>query len=125
MTNARQIALAVLASSVSALPVYLVLLLVSGDLSKSWAPESFVITLGVSLVGVIVIGLPIHFMLSKLPSWRVWHYVIAGFLTPATLALVFAPFGSDERVIQATILGGVGACVAWVFIKTVSLRRSA
>jgi hypothetical protein len=120
MTGAKQIARAVLTSSVAGLTAYFVLLVLSGDLSASWAPGSFAIAFAVLLVGVLAIGIPVHLVLTRLRARRAWYYVSAGFLIPALLAIAIAPFGGDQLVLQGLVLGGVGACVAWVFFRTVS-----
>ena len=80
--------------------------------------------LWVAFGGVIVTGLPVHFVLRANYRQRSWQYAVAGFLIPAFLSFGFhTGRGRLALAIQILLLGLCGAAVAWVFWAIAVLKR--
>jgi len=126
--SASRVLLAVLLSSVAVVPLYLLLVLVTGETHN--VPLLLFITviaLLISFVGVLVVGLPTHLILVRLDKVKSVNYAIVGFIVPALLTAVFHPFGEDGIkwiAIQSFNLGVFGALIALVFWKVVTHKSA-
>lgn len=117
-TSIRRLIAAVVSSALCVLPLYLLLSVVAGDLNNSLLAPVLMMTLVVALIGVLLIGLPVHFFLLWRRMSHPVHYAVPGFAVPALLAVLTHPFGEDGLLWvlwQAFLLGAMGAVIALVF----------
>ena len=110
--------LAVVVSSITVLPLYFLLLALSGDLDHRLLVPMLLAALAVATVAMCFIALPIHFVLRRLGRSSIGYYALAGFLIPVLVTLVINPFGTEVVSWikwQAVAMGLLGACIATVF----------
>ncbi|MEM7430335.1 MAG: hypothetical protein AAF351_00220 [Pseudomonadota bacterium] len=72
----------------------------------------------IAFVGVILVGLPVHFLLVHRRMSQPVHYAVPGFVVPALTVAVSQPFGADGFwwiAWQSFVMGCFGASVALVF----------
>ena len=107
--------------------MYIVVIIITGDLNNKLLPVALVVAMIVSIVGVLVIGLPTHFVLTRIGQAKGAYYALVGFFVPALVTIVTHPFGEDgvsAITIQALVFGGFGAAVALIFWKVVTYDSS-
>jgi hypothetical protein len=113
-----RILIASVISSLSIVPLYLVLLAISGDLDNRLLLPVLMAALVVSVAAIVCVALPLHFVLIRFGRPRSYYYTITGFLLPAIVILAINPFGSEVASWikwQAMAMGVLGASVATIF----------
>jgi len=84
---------------------------------------ALIVALVVSMIGVVCVGLPTHFILRRLGKAYSFNYAIVGFAIPAIATAIVHPFGEDgvqTIAMQSFFLGFFGALIALVFWKVVA-----
>jgi len=119
----KRILIAIFASTVAATFVtalfFYIPAIISGDDSHLVISDIVVFIYGMSIfVGVLVIGLPTHLLLSHY-SINTWlPYAAVGFLVPFIIIFIFKPYGDDPfryLLTQGAVSGGLGVICASVF----------
>lgn len=114
----KQLLIAMLASSLSVVPLYLIIAVFTGDLLNSLLPVVLLVAPIIAFACVLIVGLPLHFLLVWQRLLRPIYYGIVGFGIPAVFVLVAQPFGDDGIgwvLIQALFHGAFGAIVSLIF----------
>lgn len=109
---------AVFYSSLSIIPIYLVVILLSGDINNQLLAIALWVAYFLAVIGAIFIGVPTHLILSKLNIKSSVIYTFIGFIIPAALVWISHPFGADGFfwiLWQGSLMGGFGALCAYVF----------
>jgi len=118
MSRFFRLGLAVLVSSLSVVPLFIVIEWVSGGFDSFMLDVALLIAAVTAFLGVVIVGLPMHYFLSYRNLSKALHYAIAGFLLPVLFVAMIQPFRDDDgfRIIwQALLMGVFGALVALVF----------
>ena len=109
---------AVLASSLSVVPLYLVAMIVIGESNNAFLLIALMVAPMFAFIGVIFVGLPVHFFLSWRRLTHPLYYGLAGFGASALFMIAMQYYGRvdiNEVVTQALFYGGIGAILALVF----------
>ena len=109
---------AVIGSSISAVGVVYVLLLVAGEASNPMGRYMLTNAAGFTLLGVLGFLVPLHFGLTIPKYSGALFYVVPGFLVAAGTTLIMGlTSGRDVSglAMQALAIGGIGAFTALVF----------
>jgi len=109
---------AVLVSTFCVVPLYFILSVVTGDVDNSLLIPVLMMTPVFALIGVLLVGLPVHFFLLWRRMSRPIHYGLPGFVIPVLFVAITHPFGEDGALWiswQAILIGAFGAVVALVF----------
>ena len=100
------------------MPFFLVMLAVSGNLDDGL----FVLPLAycIGLIGVCLIGVPVHYIFRYIGVKKIIAYVLVGFISPACLVWGYNFFTSTNEsattvFFQGIIFGVFGAICAYVF----------
>jgi hypothetical protein len=123
---AMRILIASIISSLSIVPLYLILLVLSGGLDGRLILPIFLAALAISTTAIIFCAIPLHYVLTRIGRPRSYYYVFTGFLLPIIFTLVRNPFGSDVASWvkwQALAMGVLGASVAFIFWKIATSGR--
>ena len=118
MEAGKRLLAAVVLSTFCVVPLYLALSIVSGDLNNDLLVPVLIMTPVFALIGVLLVGLPIHFFLVWRGLSRPIHYVLPGFVIPAMFVAITHPFGEDGALwisSQAFLIGAFGAIVSLIF----------
>lgn len=118
MRKHLRLAFAILASTASVLPMYFVWAAIVGDLDNDLLLPVAYFALTISAIGVVVVGLPTHFILRYIRKQKSYCYALPGFLAAALLSLFTGRFGAGgwpDVAVQALQLGLFGMVVALVF----------
>lgn len=114
-----RLVLAVLGSSVSAVAVVFVLLLLTGEASGPMSRYILTNAAGFTLLGVLGFLVPLRFGLAIAKFDSMLSYVLPGFSVSAGTALIMGMTGRQQGflsiTVQALIVGGIGAVTALVF----------
>lgn len=116
-TGKRLIA-AIVLSTFCVVPLYLALSIVTDGLNNTLLVPVLIMTPVIAFIGVLLVGLPVHFFLVWRRLSRPVHYAVPGFAIPALFVAVVQPFGEDGALWiswQAFLMGVFGAIVALVF----------
>lgn len=82
----------------------------------------------IAFFGILVAGLPAHFLLVWRRLSRPLHYAVPGFAISAAIVVITHPFGEDGALWilwQAILMGAFGAIVALVFRRIALGKESA
>ena len=113
-----RIVIASIVSSLFVLPLYLVILALSGDLNNALLAPMLLAAWMVSAATILFIALPLHFILKVYGKSYAALYVVPGFSLAAALTYMVEPFGQDGNywlLWQCLAMGFLGASVAGVF----------
>lgn len=116
--DGKRLIAAVVISTVCVVPLYFVLSVVTGDINNDLLVPVLMMTPVFAFIGVLLVGLPVHFFLVWRRMSHPIHYGLPGFVIPALFVVVAHPFGEDGALWiswQAFLMGTFGAIVALVF----------
>lgn len=112
----RNIIIAIIASTLATTVAITGLLflpmLFQGDITDYGLTVGYIIILAYAastLIGVIVIGLPAHFILRHFSITSISSYIAIGFIVPFTVIFILKPFGADPlpHLIQQGVVSGI------------------
>ena len=113
-----RVCLAAFTSAASIVPLYLILLALSGGLEARLLGPMLLAALAVAVLAVCCVALPLHFFLAWIERQNPLCYIAVGFIGPMLVTLVLNPFGTDIASWvkwQALAMGVLGACLAAIF----------
>ena len=123
-----RIFIASIISSLSIVPLYLLLLVLSGGLDGRLLLPILLAAVAISATAIIFFAIPLHYVLTRIGRPHSYYYVFAGFLLPIIFTMARNPFGSDVASWvkwQALAMGMLGASVAFIFWKIATSGRHA
>jgi len=77
-----------------------------------------IVAANVGVIGILVIGVPLHIILKRHKVRSVLPYILIGFSTAFGFVFLLKPFGNDRLIDlfqQASIIGAIGSISASVF----------
>jgi mannose/fructose/N-acetylgalactosamine-specific phosphotransferase system component IIC len=123
-----RIFIASIISSLSIVPLYLLLLVLSGGLDGRLLLPILLAAVAISSTAIIFFAIPLHYVLTRMGRPHSYYYVFAGFLLPIIFTIARNPFGSDVTSWvkwQALAMGVLGASVAFIFWKIATSGKHA
>ena len=109
---------AVIGSSVFAVGLLFILLLLAGESDSQYGQRILTSAVGFTLLGVLGFLVPLRFGLSIGNANGKIFYIVPGFLVPAGTTLIMGLTGREELfriMLKCSIIGAIGAAVALVF----------
>ena len=126
-----RLTIAVLGSTISVVPLYFLWAALTGDFDIDSLLVVGYFGLVIAGIGVVLIGLPTHFILRSMKKQRSYFYALPGFLIPAALMLLSHSFRADgyptifRQSLQMGVFGAVVALVFWRIAVPRSARNKA
>ena len=118
MNRMVRVLAACLYASITYVPAFLFLAAITDDLDNALLGPFIIVGYLVSLICVIVVGVPTYFLLEKHSKRSATYYAVIGFLVPLVLVLLTQPFGRDGTLavaLQSVLFGVIGLASALEF----------